>query len=148
MQLLSLKSLKLFSALKQLLRSHGHLTRTICSDFSYWQEKSLLFVLQALGSRLFILMSLCAAFAVVNGSPGFINLCDALNAWQLVKELKQALGIPAAASFKHVSPAGGVAPCCHAFLFKQTPTFSRPCQLCICGSLGRSQGRGQWRVLM
>uniref|UniRef100_A0A8C0EAP1 Bifunctional purine biosynthesis protein ATIC n=1 Tax=Bubo bubo TaxID=30461 RepID=A0A8C0EAP1_BUBBB len=44
---------------------------------------------------------------VVNGSPGFINLCDALNAWQLVKELKQALGIPAAASFKHVSPAGG-----------------------------------------
>uniref|UniRef100_A0A8B9SND5 Bifunctional purine biosynthesis protein ATIC n=1 Tax=Anas platyrhynchos TaxID=8839 RepID=A0A8B9SND5_ANAPL len=45
---------------------------------------------------------------VVNGSPGFINLCDALNAWQLVKELKQALGIPAAASFKHVSPAGRV----------------------------------------
>lgn len=43
---------------------------------------------------------------VVNGSPGFINLCDALNAWQLVKELKQALNIPAAASFKHVSPAG------------------------------------------
>ncbi|NWQ85593.1 PUR9 protein, partial [Burhinus bistriatus] len=43
---------------------------------------------------------------VVNGSPGFINLCDALNAWQLVKELKQALGVPAAASFKHVSPAG------------------------------------------
>ncbi|KYO33491.1 bifunctional purine biosynthesis protein PURH isoform A [Alligator mississippiensis] len=43
---------------------------------------------------------------VVNGSPGFINLCDALNAWQLVKELKLALGIPAAASFKHVSPAG------------------------------------------
>ncbi|NXI22153.1 PUR9 protein, partial [Sterrhoptilus dennistouni] len=43
---------------------------------------------------------------VVNGSPGFINLCDALNAWQLVKELKQALGLPAAASFKHVSPAG------------------------------------------
>ncbi|XP_033026933.1 bifunctional purine biosynthesis protein PURH [Lacerta agilis] len=44
--------------------------------------------------------------SVLNGSPGFINLCDALNAWQLVKELKQALGIPAAASFKHVSPAG------------------------------------------
>jgi len=43
---------------------------------------------------------------VDNGSPGFINLCDALNAWQLVKELKQALHIPAAASFKHVSPAG------------------------------------------
>ena len=43
---------------------------------------------------------------VVSGSPGFINLCDALNAWQLVKELKQALGLPAATSFKHVSPAG------------------------------------------
>lgn len=44
--------------------------------------------------------------AVVNGSPGFINLCDALNGWQLVKELKRALGLPAATSFKHVSPAG------------------------------------------
>lgn len=43
---------------------------------------------------------------VVNGSPGFINLCDALNGWQLVKELKRALGLPAATSFKHVSPAG------------------------------------------
>uniref|UniRef100_A0A8C9T7Q3 Bifunctional purine biosynthesis protein ATIC n=1 Tax=Scleropages formosus TaxID=113540 RepID=A0A8C9T7Q3_SCLFO len=43
---------------------------------------------------------------VVNGSPGFINLCDALNGWQLVRELKQALGLPAATSFKHVSPAG------------------------------------------
>lgn len=43
---------------------------------------------------------------VVNGSPGFINLCDAFNAWQLVKELKQGLGLPAATSFKHVSPAG------------------------------------------
>uniref|UniRef100_A0A2A4J3H0 Bifunctional purine biosynthesis protein ATIC n=1 Tax=Heliothis virescens TaxID=7102 RepID=A0A2A4J3H0_HELVI len=42
----------------------------------------------------------------LNGSPGFINLCDALNAWQLVKELKEALGLPAATSFKHVSPAG------------------------------------------
>jgi phosphoribosylaminoimidazolecarboxamide formyltransferase/IMP cyclohydrolase len=43
---------------------------------------------------------------VVNGAPGFINLCDALNAWQLVKELKAATGLVAAASFKHVSPAG------------------------------------------
>ncbi|KAG5883480.1 hypothetical protein JTB14_038354 [Gonioctena quinquepunctata] len=43
---------------------------------------------------------------VVNGSPGFINLCDALNGWQLVKELKTAIGLPAATSFKHVSPAG------------------------------------------
>jgi len=43
---------------------------------------------------------------VVNGCPGFINLCDALNGWQLVRELKAALGLPAATSFKHVSPAG------------------------------------------
>jgi len=43
---------------------------------------------------------------VVNGSPGFINLLDALNGWQLVKELKSACGTPAATSFKHVSPAG------------------------------------------
>ncbi|KAK0084414.1 hypothetical protein PV325_007080 [Microctonus aethiopoides] len=43
---------------------------------------------------------------IVNGSPGFINLCDALNAYQLVKELKAALNLPAATSFKHVSPAG------------------------------------------
>ena len=43
---------------------------------------------------------------VVCGRPGYINFLDALNAWQLVKELKQATGLPAAASFKHVSPAG------------------------------------------
>ncbi|KAL8947089.1 MAG: hypothetical protein Q9222_006596 [Ikaeria aurantiellina] len=45
-------------------------------------------------------------FQVLNGAPGFVNLLDVLNAWPLVKELKQALGVPAAASFKHVSPAG------------------------------------------
>ena len=43
---------------------------------------------------------------VLNGKPGYINLLDALNSWQLVKELKEATGLPAAASFKHVSPAG------------------------------------------
>ena len=43
---------------------------------------------------------------VLNGKPGYINLMDALNSWQLVKELKEATGLPAAASFKHVSPAG------------------------------------------
>lgn len=43
---------------------------------------------------------------VLSGRPGYINLLDALNSWQLVKELKQATGLPAAASFKHVSPAG------------------------------------------
>ena len=43
---------------------------------------------------------------VLNGKPGYINFLDALNGWQLVKELKEATGYPAAASFKHVSPAG------------------------------------------
>jgi phosphoribosylaminoimidazolecarboxamide formyltransferase/IMP cyclohydrolase len=43
---------------------------------------------------------------VLNGAPGYINLLDALNAWPLVKEMKIVLGLPAAASFKHVSPAG------------------------------------------
>lgn len=43
---------------------------------------------------------------VLGGSPGYINLLDALNAWQLVRELKQVIGQPAAASFKHVSPSG------------------------------------------
>lgn len=45
-------------------------------------------------------------FEVLNGRPGYINFLDALNAWQLVKGLKAAAGVPAAASFKHVSPAG------------------------------------------
>jgi AICAR transformylase/IMP cyclohydrolase PurH len=45
-------------------------------------------------------------FRIVNGSPSYVNLLDALNAWQLVHESSQALGAPAAASFKHVSPAG------------------------------------------
>lgn len=43
---------------------------------------------------------------VLNGAPGYINFLDALNAWQLVSELRAAIGLPAAASFKHVSPAG------------------------------------------
>lgn len=45
-------------------------------------------------------------FKVLNGSPGYINLLDALNSWPLVKELSASLNLPAAASFKHVSPAG------------------------------------------
>ncbi len=43
---------------------------------------------------------------ILNGRPGYINFLDALNSWQLVRELKEATGLPAAASFKHVSPAG------------------------------------------
>ncbi len=45
-------------------------------------------------------------FRVLNGQPGYINLLDALSSWQLVRELRATLGLPAAASFKHVSPAG------------------------------------------
>ncbi len=45
-------------------------------------------------------------FTVLNGKPGYINLLDALNSWQLVKEVKKATGEVCAASFKHVSPAG------------------------------------------
>ena len=45
-------------------------------------------------------------FKVLSGNPGYINFMDAFNSWQLVKELKQVTGLPAAASFKHVSPAG------------------------------------------
>ena len=45
-------------------------------------------------------------FQILSSSPGYINLLDALNSWQLVRELKQTIGLPAAASFKHVSPSG------------------------------------------
>ena len=45
-------------------------------------------------------------FKVLNGKPGYINLLDAMNSWQLVRELRAATSLPAAASFKHVSPAG------------------------------------------
>lgn len=48
-------------------------------------------------------------FEVLSSAPGYINLLDALNAWQLVRELNQATGLPAAASFKHVSPSGAAA---------------------------------------
>ena len=48
---------------------------------------------------------------VLNGRPGFINFLDALNSWQLVQQLKQATGLPSAASFKHVSPAGAAGAC-------------------------------------
>ena len=45
-------------------------------------------------------------FTILNGVCGYINILDAIYSWQLVKELRQTLGIPAAASFKHTSPAG------------------------------------------
>ncbi len=58
------------------------------------------------GSARLTISSDAFPFTVRNGDPGYINMMDALNAWQLVKELKASLGLPAAASFKHVSPAG------------------------------------------
>lgn len=57
-------------------------------------------------ARVFMKNNADLPLAVLGGSPGYINLLDALNAWQLVKELGAALDLPAAASFKHVSPAG------------------------------------------
>ncbi|MCZ2122132.1 MAG: phosphoribosylaminoimidazolecarboxamide formyltransferase [Anaerolineales bacterium] len=57
-------------------------------------------------ARVFMPSDIELPITVLNGSPGYINLLDALNSWQLVRELKQALNLPAAASFKHVSPAG------------------------------------------
>ena len=57
-------------------------------------------------SRIFMANGESLPLDVLNGRPGYINFLDALNSWQLVKELKQATGLPAAASFKHVSPAG------------------------------------------
>lgn len=59
-----------------------------------------------LPAKLFMESGAELPFEVLNGAPGYINFLDALNAWQLVRELKAALGLPSAASFKHVSPAG------------------------------------------
>ena len=57
-------------------------------------------------SRVFMADGSELPIEVISGRPGYINLLDALNGWQLVKELKKATGLPAATSFKHVSPAG------------------------------------------
>ncbi|MEE3333422.1 MAG: phosphoribosylaminoimidazolecarboxamide formyltransferase [Ruminococcus sp.] len=57
-------------------------------------------------SRIFMKNGSDLPVEVLNGKPGYINFLDAFNSWQLVKELKAATGLPAAASFKHVSPAG------------------------------------------
>ena len=57
-------------------------------------------------SRIFMKDGGDLPITVLNGKPGYINFLDALNSWQLVKELKAATGLPSAASFKHVSPAG------------------------------------------
>ncbi len=57
-------------------------------------------------ARIFMKQGGDLPITVLNGTPGYINLLDAFNGWQLVRELKQAVSLPAAASFKHVSPAG------------------------------------------
>lgn len=57
-------------------------------------------------ARIFMKDGSALPIEILNGNPGYINLLDAFNSWQLVKELKEATGLPAAASFKHVSPAG------------------------------------------
>lgn len=57
-------------------------------------------------ARVFMKSDADLPITVLNGSPGYINLLDALNSWQLVRELKAAIDLPAAASFKHVSPSG------------------------------------------
>ena len=57
-------------------------------------------------SRIFMRDGSDLPLTVLNGKPGFINFLDALNSWQLVCDLKEATGMPSAASFKHVSPAG------------------------------------------
>ncbi len=57
-------------------------------------------------SRIYMADGSALPIRVLNGKPGYINFLDAFNGWQLVKELKQATGLPAATSFKHVSPAG------------------------------------------
>ena len=57
-------------------------------------------------SRIFMADGSELPVEILNGRPGYINFLDAFNGWQLVKELKEATGLPAATSFKHVSPAG------------------------------------------
>jgi len=70
-------------------------------------------------------------FRVLNGTPGYINLLDAINSWQLVSELREALGLAAAASFKHVSPAGAAVavPLSHAEAQAYEMTEDRIAQL-------------------
>jgi len=70
-------------------------------------------------------------FEVLCGTPGYINLLDALNAWQLVRELAVATGLPAAASFKHVSPAG-------AAVYAELPDEMRPVYECVGKSLSKT----------
>ena len=77
---------------------------------------------------------------IVNGAPGYINLLDALTAWQLVRELKEATGKPSAASYKHVSPAGAAIakPIDEAFMesqFLKTTDFSP-----VASAYGRARG--------
>ena len=72
----------------------------------------------------------------LNGQPSIINLLDALNGWQLVRELKLGLGLAAAASFKHVSPAGAYSPAVDRFCGCIRDCNLRNClhrDECLCG---------------
>ena len=74
---------------------------------------------------------------VLNGKPGYINFLDAFNGWQLVKELKKATGLPAATSFKHVSPAGA----------DSRPAVDRDRSKDLLGRQSRRTGH-HWQLLM
>ena len=79
-------------------------------------------------SKIFVNNGADLPIEVLSGRPGYINFMDALNGWQLVRDLKAATGLPAATSFKHVSPAGAAV----GLVFRQqhpSSTFPRQAQL-------------------
>ena len=71
---------------------------------------------------------------VLNGKPGYINFLDAFNGWQLVSELKKATGLPAATSFKHVSPAGAAVGLPLTDVHMQEPEEQTVCPLMVTSS--------------
>ena len=102
-------------------------------------------------SRIFMNNGTDLPITVLGGKPGYINFLDAFNGWQLVKELKEATGLPAAASFKHVSPAGT------AVGLPLTDTLAKIywvddlgelSPLCICQSQRRRQNVFFWRFYL
>ena len=90
---------------------------------------------------------------ILNGRPGYINFLDAFNSWQLVRDLKKALGQPAAASFKHVSPAGAAIgmPLDETlramYHIAPRPSFPRWPALRPCPRCGRMSSFGDWIAL-
>ena len=91
---------------------------------------------------------------ILNGRPGYINFLDAFNSWQLVRDLKKALGQPAAASFKHVSPAGAAIglPLDETlramYTLRRRPSFPRwPCAYARARGADRMSSFGDWIAL-